>query len=182
MKIGDYTITASYISNKELGAMFADIAYLGKKVASINIPFLGKKSYTIAAPVAEQWDMEIYSRFCRLAPPMTEEFKKLNQKTNGEDWIVILVNAWLRMEKKAKKLFRNYPDAAAVGIVFDRFGIPTDVAALSSRIPEKDYLKVLQMTAQSDNPMSFLVVPKAQGFAFPRWPVPGSETETGGNI
>lgn len=175
MKTGDFEFRAPLMSHKELGFMFCSVYYKGKKFMSLDIPFFGRNYLRRVTPfpVDDCPSLELFIKLMEMLPAKPEQETADGNEIDSESWLVALVNAWLRMERKADRLFRKYPDADMAAIALDEYRIPVDTCVLSEGFSKAEAIGALKrIVSDPTESFSYVLINKEKGFDFPAWPVP----------
>lgn len=174
MKTGDFEFRAPLMSPRELGFMFCSVSYRGKRFMSLDIPFSsGRYIRRISPyPINGIFSLELFLQMMAMMPPVPES-KEGKPEIGYEDWMIILVNAWLRMERKTRRLFRRYPKAEKTMVLLDGAGIPNNACVLEGGFSESGIRKTIDsLVGKMEEGFSYIIIERGKGFDFPTWPVP----------
>lgn len=172
MKTGDFSFSSPILSSRELGFMFCTVRHMGKRFLLLSIPFLSRRWYSRLSPIEGAFSFELYNRLLDMLPAIPET-KNGENRLDGETWLVLQVNSWLRIERKARRLFRKYPKAETAAVVLDGAKLPSDVCVLEGGFSTPEAIDALKkVTASAPENASYVLINREDGFTFPKWPIP----------
>ena len=94
-------------------------------------------------------------------------------RLDSETWLVLQVNSWLRIERKARRLFRKYPKAETAAVVLDEAKLPSDVCVLEGGFSTPEAIDALKkVTEAAPENVSYVLIDRKEGFIFQKWPIP----------